>query len=223
MKFNVVTKEGTRQEEMELKGLLVVGFAGKDIEKTMEHIHELEAEGIKCPRKVPVLYQCEKQILTDKDEIEVIGHKTSGEVEYLILIKDNKIYIGVGSDHTDRDLEAISIHKSKQVCLKPYAKDFWDYDEIKDHFDDIKLVSTQVVDGKTVEYQSGVTGDLLPMQRIIDEMKEEVDVNNCLIYTGTVPLLDGFKFGGQFSCKLVDEKLGREICLSYKVKVIEEH
>lgn len=42
MKFNVVTKEGTRQEEMELKNLLVVGFAGKDIEKTMEHIHELE-------------------------------------------------------------------------------------------------------------------------------------------------------------------------------------
>ena len=189
----------------------------------MEHIHELEAAGIKCPRKVPVLYQCEKQILTEKDEIEVIGHKTSGEVEYLILIKDGKTYIGIGSDHTDRDLEAISIHKSKQVCLKPYAKDFWDYDEIKDHFDEIKLVSSQVVDGKTVEYQSGVTSDLLPMQRIIDELKTEVDVNDSLIYTGTVPLLDGFKYGEQFSCKLVDEKLGREICLSYKVKVIEEH
>ena len=223
MKFNVVTKEGTRQEEMELQSLLVVGFAGKDIEKTMEHIHELEAEGIKCPRKVPVLYQCERQILTDKDEIEVIGDKTSGEGEYLILVKDGKIYIGVGSDHTDREMEAVSIHKSKQVCLKPYAKDFWDYEEIKDHFDDIKLVSSQVVDGKTVEYQCGVTSDLLPMQRIMDELKTEVDINNSLIYTGTVPLKDGFKFGQEFSCKLVDEKLGREICLSYKVKVIEEH
>ena len=77
MKFNVVTKEGSRQEEMVLKNLLVVGFAGKDIEKTMEHIHELEEAGIKCPRKVPVLYQCEKQILTEKDEIEVIGNKTA--------------------------------------------------------------------------------------------------------------------------------------------------
>ncbi len=223
MKFNVITKEGTRCEEMELKNLLVVGFAGKDIEKTMEHIHELEAEGIKCPRKVPVLYQCEKQILTDKNEIEVIGNKTSGEVEYLILIKDGKIYIGVGSDHTDREMEAVSIHKSKQVCLKPYAQDFWDYEEIKDHFDDIKLVSTQVVDGKTVDYQCGVTSDLLPMQRIMDELKTEIDIDNSLIYTGTVPLKDGFKFGEEFSCKLVDEKLNREICLSYKVKVIEEH
>ena len=47
MKFNVVTKEGSRQEEMVLKNLLVVGFAGKDIEKTMEHIHELEEAGMK--------------------------------------------------------------------------------------------------------------------------------------------------------------------------------
>ena len=83
--------------------------------------------------------------------------------------------------------------------------------------------SDVVVDGKTVEYQCGVTSDLLPMQRIIEELKTEVDVNDSLIYTGTVPLLDGFKYGEQFSCKLVDEKLGREICLSYKVKVIEEH
>ena len=170
-----------------------------------------------------MLYQCEKQILTEKKEIEVIGDKTSGEVEYLILLKDGRIYIGVGSDHTDRELEAVSIHKSKQVCLKPYAQDFWEYDEIKDHFDDIKLVSTQVVDGKTVEYQCGVTSDLLPMQRIMDELKEEIDIDNSLIYTGTVPLKDGFKFGEEFSCKLVDEKLNREICLSYKVKVIEEH
>ena len=96
MKFNVVSKNGTRQEEMELKSLLVVGFAGKDIEKTMEHIRELEAEGVKCPRKVPVLYQCDPQIVTEKDEIEVIGHKTSGEVEYLILVKDGKYAIERG-------------------------------------------------------------------------------------------------------------------------------
>lgn len=127
---------------------MVVGFAGKDIEKTMEHIHELEEAGIKCPRKVPVLYQCEKQILTEKDEIEVIGNKTSGEVEYLILIKNGKIYIGVGSDHTDRELEAVSIHKSKQVCLKPYAKDFWEYDEIKDHLMKLNLFPARLLTEK---------------------------------------------------------------------------
>ncbi len=223
MKFNVINAKGTRQEEVALKNLIVVGFAGKDIEKTMEHIRELEEEGIKCPKKVPVVYQCEKQLLTRKEEIEVIGDKTSGEVEYTILVKDGKYYIGIGSDHTDRELEAVSIHKSKQVCLKPYAEDFWEYDEIKDHFDEIKLVSTQVVDGKEIEYQCGVTSDLLPIGKIIEEIQTELDVEDSLIYTGTVPLADGFKFGEKFSCKLVDEKLGREISLSYSVKMIAEH
>lgn len=223
MKFNLITKQGTIEQEVNLENLIVVGFAGKDIEKTMEHIQELEAEGIKCPKSVPVVYQCSKAILTTDDTIDVIADKTSGEVEYLILVRDGKFYIGIGSDHTDRSLEAVSIHKSKQVCLKPYAKDFWAYDEIKDHFDEIKLVSYQVVDGKEIEYQSGVTSDLLPLKRIITEIEKEISTANSLIYTGTVPLKDGFKYGSKFSCKLIDEKLNRELALTYRITVIQEH
>lgn len=223
MKYNLITKQGTTEQEFNLDKLIVVGFAGKDVKKTMEHIHELEAEGIKCPKSVPVVYQCSKAILTTDDTIDVIADKTSGEVEYLVLVRDGKYYIGIGSDHTDRSLEAVSIHKSKQVCLKPYAKDFWAYDEIKDHFDEIKLVSSQVVDGKEVEYQSGVTCDLLPLERIIAEVQKEISTANSLIYTGTVPLKDGFKYGSKFSCKLIDEKLNRELALTYHIAVIQEH
>lgn len=223
MNYNVITRQGVIREEIELAKLIVVGFAGKDIQKTMEHIHELECEGIKCPQSVPVVYQCSRQLLTTADHIEVIGGKTSGEVEYLILVRDGKYYIGLGSDHTDRALEAISIHKSKQVCLKPYAPDFWPYDEIKDHFDAIKLVSSQIIDGQEVEYQAGVTSDLLPLERIIAEVEQAVGIANSLIYTGTVPLQDGFKFGSQFSCRLIDEKLQRELALRYRITVIPEH
>lgn len=223
MKYNVITKQGITQEAIDLDKLIVVGFAGKDIKKTMEHIHELEAEGIKCPKTVPVVYQCSKALLTTAGNIDVIADKTSGEVEYLILVRDGKYYIGLGSDHTDRALEAVSIHKSKQVCLKPYAEDFWRYDEIKDHFDEIKLVSTQVIDGREIEYQSGTTSDLLPLDRIIAEVEKEISTDNCLIFTGTVPLKNGFKFGSQFSCKLIDEKLARELALSYTISVIQEH
>ena len=111
MKYNLITKQGITKEEFDLERLIVIGFAGKDIEKTMEHIHELEAEGIKCPKAVPVVYQCSRELLTTDDTIEVIDDKTSGEVEYLILVRDGKYYIGIGSDHTDRKLEAVSIHK----------------------------------------------------------------------------------------------------------------
>ena len=141
-----------------------------------------------------------------------------------MLFANGKTYIGIGSDHTDRALEAVSIHKSKQVCLKPLATDLWDYEEIKDHFGAIKLVSQQIINGQEVAYQSGVTSDLLSIERIVAEVKKEnSDLDNCLLYTGTVPLKDGFKYGEQFSCKLIDETLNREIALSYKINVIKEH
>lgn len=223
MKCNLITKQGKVEKVVNIEQLIVVGFAGKDIEKTMEHIHELEAEGIKCPKNVPVVYQCSKEILTTSDCIEVIADKTSGEVEYLILVHGGKYYIGLGSDHTDRSLEAVSIHKSKQLCLKPYAEDFWLYDDIKAHFDKIQMISNQVLDGKVIDYQNGFTNDLLPLERIISEVEKELRTDNSLIYTGTVPLKEGFKYGSRFSCKLVDPVLNREIKLAYDVKVIDEH
>lgn len=223
MDFKIVTKNGESVISADIKNLMVVGFSGKDVEKTMEHIHELEKEGVKCPFEVPVPYQCDPQIVTRKEVIDVIGPKTSGEAEYLILCHEGKFYIGIGSDHTDREMEAVSIHKSKQVCLKPCSVEFWDYEEVKDHLPQLRLISTQVVDGKKIDYQNGVAGDLLPFDVIIEKVQKEVPLEDCLIYTGTVPLLNGFRFGEQFSARLVDDQLGRELTLTYKIHVIDEH
>lgn len=223
MDFKIVTKNGKSVIFADIKNLMVVGFSGKDVEKTMEHIHELEKEGVKCPSEVPVPYQCDPQIVTRKEIIDVIGPKTSGEAEYLILCHEGKFYIGIGSDHTDREMEAVSIHKSKQVCLKPCSVEFWDYEEVKDHLPQLRLISTQVVDGKEIDYQNGVAGDLLPFDVIIEKVQKEVPLEDCLIYTGTVPLLNGFRFGEQFSARLVDDQLGRELSLTYKIHVIDEH
>lgn len=223
MRYNLITKKGMVEENIELEKLIVVGFSGRDVAKTMEHIRELEAEGIRCPQEVPVVYQCAKELVTFADRIEVIDGNTSGEVEYVILVRGGKYYIGIGSDHTDRKLEAVSIHKSKQVCAKPCARDFWAYDEIKDHFAAIKLVSSQVVNGREIEYQAGVTSDLLSLESILVKVAAELATDNCLIYTGTVPLKDGFKFGEKFSCRMIDEKLKREISLTYDIATIKEH
>lgn len=223
MDFKIVRTTGTETISADIRHLMVVGFSGKDVEKTMEHIHELEKEGVKCPSSVPVPYECDPQIVTRKPVIDVIGGRTSGEAEYLILCHEGKFYIGIGSDHTDRAMEAVSIHKSKQVCLKPCSEEFWDYEEVKDHLPQLRLVSSQVVDGETAAYQDGAAGDLLPFDVIVDKVKAEMPLEDCLIYTGTVPLLAGFRFGEQFTARLIDDVLGREISLTYGIRVIEEH
>lgn len=223
MDFKIISKKGQYTINTEIAHLMVVGFSGKDVAKTMEHIHELEAAGVKCPRDVPVPYQCDPQIVTRKDTIDVIGGKTSGEAEYLILCHEGKFYIGIGSDHTDREMEAVSIHKSKQVCLKPCSNEFWEYDEVKDHLPELRIISSQQAEGEVKAYQNGTAGDLLPFDTIIEKVKAEVPLEDCLIYTGTVPLLHGFVFGNRFTACLMDDVLGRELTLSYNIHVIEEH
>jgi hypothetical protein len=224
MEWSIVTREGRKSLSFDVKRLIVVGFAGRDVEKTMEHIRELEAEGIKCPKEVPVVYECSPALLTQAAAMEVVDGSSSGEVEYLVMKHAGKTYIGLGSDHTDRALEAVSIHKSKQLCAKPVAREVWDYDEIADRFAAIRLVSSQTVNGEMIDYQAGVTGDLLPLETILAKVgREIVDLEDCIVYTGTVPLKQGFKFGERFSCALIDDGTGRRIDLVYDIRVIEEH
>lgn len=204
--------------------VFVIGYAGRDIEKTQEHIDELERElGVAPPKKIPTIFEVSKEIVTQDSKLKFVGEKTSGEAEYVILLKNGKKYITIGSDHTDRELESVSIFKSKQVCLKPIADIIWDYDEIKNHWDSIRLISNQIIDGKEIKYQNDTLASILPVEKILEELKERVgDIDNSIIYSGTVPLIGDFEYGDKFLSRIVDEELGRSINLNYDVNVILE-
>ncbi|MBU5668811.1 DUF2848 domain-containing protein [Peptoniphilus sp. MSJ-1] len=220
LKFNLKGKE----IDFSFDKVYVIGYAGRDMAKTQEHIDELERElGVAPPKKIPTIFEVAKEIVTQDSDLKFVGDQSSGEVEYIILLKDDKIYITLGSDHTDRGLESVSIFKSKQVCLKPIAKTIWDYEDIKDHWDSIKLKSSQIVKGKEIEYQNDTLASILPVEKILSELKERVgDINNSVIYSGTVPLLGGFEYGSKFMSQMVDEELGNTIKLDYDVNVIPE-
>ena len=221
MRFIVEDRHGRREMDVTPRNVVMVGFSGRDIEKAMEHVGELERNGVQCPSIIPSLYSCDPSLAVQTDAIIVHGKRTSGEAEYLILKHDGRYYIGLGSDHTDRDIEMEDIPASKQACPKPCAGVLWDYYEIKDHIADLRLVSTTTVRGAEMEYQDGVAGDILPPIALLNKVSKAVDLEDCLIFSGTVPLLRGYKYGERFSCRLVDDELGREINLSYEVHVAE--
>lgn len=224
IKFNLHRIDGIEEVEMGYDELLIIGYAGRDMEKTMEHIKELEEElGVPAPKNIPTIFQCSNLLLTQEEDLQFIGNRTAGEIEYVIVLIDGKKYIGIGSDHTDRELESVSVLKSKQVCPKPIGLDIWDYEEVKDHWDEIKLVSTQVVDGKEVLYQDGSLADILMPDKILDELYKRVgNIKNSIIYSGTVPLLDGFKYGQVFKGEMIDPKLNRKLSLKYNIIEISE-
>ena len=224
MDFTLQTKKGSEPFHLEYQRVFAIGYAGRNMEKTMEHIRELEEQlGVPAPKKIPTIFQCGNYTLTQEHDLHFVGEKTCGEVEYIIIIKDGKRYIGLGSDHTDRALESASVPKSKQACAKPIASVVWDYEEMKDHWDGIKLVSYQTVDGKEIPYQNGSLADILPPDHILKELDERVGgIDNVVIYSGTVPLLNGFAFGTNFRCEMIDEVLDRKITMDYNVIAISE-
>ena len=71
----------------------------------------------------------------------MIGENSSGEVEYILLKTDNRIWVGVGSDHTDRAIEHIGITIAKQLCDKPIAMTFWLLEEVEAHWERLALKS----------------------------------------------------------------------------------
>ncbi|KAF5063945.1 hypothetical protein DSECCO2_289460 [anaerobic digester metagenome] len=204
--------------------VFAIGYAGRNLEKTMEHIKELERDlGVPAPKKIPTIFQCGNYVLTQEKDLVFVGEKTCGEVEYVIVLKDGKIYIGLGSDHTDRELEAQSVPKAKQICAKPICSMLWDYEEVKDHWDDIALNSWQTVDGEEVPYQQGKLADILPVETILKELNERVGgIDNCVIFSGTVPVLNGFRYGSNFRYEMADAVLGRKLTSDYNVIAISE-
>lgn len=210
--------------EISFNKVYVIGYSGRNMKKTQEHIDELEKElGVAPPKYIPTIFQCSKENVTQDSNLKFIGENTSGEAEYVILVQDKKLYIGLGSDHTDRKLESISVPKSKQVCLKPIADEIWEYEILKDHWDEIELKSYITIDGKETEYQVGSLKDILPVDKILNELENRAgNINNSIIFSGTVPLKDGFKFGNKFRAEMVDKKLNKKIEFSYEINVISE-
>jgi len=222
--FTLKKLSGDQEITVEFDNLLVIGYAGRDMEKTMDHIRELEEKlGVAPPKRIPTIFECSHELLTQADSIKFLGEKTCGEAEYVIVLDKGIIYIGIGSDHTDRELESVSVPKSKQICPKPIGRELWVYEEVKEHWDEIKVMSYQQVDGKEVAYQDGTLADILPVEKILEELKERVgDIEQSVIFSGTVPLLGDFVYGEKFKCMLVDEVLDRKLALEYNVEIIDE-
>ena len=207
MCFTVQGKNGEKPLELNYERVFAIGYAGRNIEKTMEHIKELERElGVPAPKKIPTIFQCGNYVLTQEKKLAFVGEKTCGEVEYVIVIKDKTIYIGLGSDHTDRELEAASVPKAKQICAKPICDTVW-----------------ETLDGMEVLYQEGTLADILPVETILKELDERVGgIDNCVIFSGTVPVKNGFRFGSKFRYEMEDKKLNRKLSSEYEVDVISE-
>ncbi|RAL21988.1 hypothetical protein DL897_15515 [Thermoflavimicrobium daqui] len=210
--------------EWEPTRLIIAGYTGKNQKVVQQHIDELKALGISPPPRVPMIYDLSPELIQVTDQITVVQNHSSGEAEAILLDINGVWYLGLGSDHTDRVLEATSIQKSKQVCLKPISSQVWPLDHIRDYWDEIEIESWVIKDGVQHVYQKGTLGSFMNPDELLRIVRErDYESSGIAIFCGTLPLQVGtFLFGETFLAQLRDPKNGNTIQLKYNIKVLKD-
>jgi hypothetical protein len=208
--------------EFPVERLFNGGYAGRDQGAVWRHVEELAEIGVPAPSRTPTLYALGNYMATTVDSIQVQHGRTSGEVEYVLLIGPDESYVTVGSDHTDRELESRSVEWSKQIYPDVLAPEVWRYPEVADHWDELMLRCWVTESGERRLYQETTLAALLPPTAwlgMLDDLFGERP-RQVVVMSGTVPALGGISFADAYEMEMHDPVLGRTIRHGYRVDVL---
>jgi hypothetical protein len=204
-----------------IDALVIAGWAGRDRAAIEHHIEELAAIGVPRPSSVPVYYRVGAASLTQAESLSVLGPDSSGEVEPVLVSLADGLWIGVGSDHTDRKAETIGIALSKQLCGKPIGRQLWRYDDVEAHWDQLVLRAWAVIGGDRVLYQEGPLTALRTPRDLVEHAPGGPDlVPGTAMYCGTLGAIGGIRPARRFEMELVDPVLGRSLTHAYGIDVL---
>jgi Protein of unknown function (DUF2848) len=201
---------------------VIAGWTGRNPAQVRKHIEELLAIGVKPPSSVPVFYEASQTLLTTRPEITAVGPETSGEVEFVLINTAHGIVVAVGSDHTDRWLEAVSVHHSKQVCAKPISARVWPLPLVAPHWDQLVLRSYSNRDGRRRLYQEGAVTGMLAPENLLERYAQsggEFAIGTAM-YCGTLALQGGMEYGDAFEIELEDPVRNRKLQHHYRIRTV---
>jgi hypothetical protein len=242
--LNIIEKDGSiTQRTIKVEKLCFSRHASRDIKATQDTLNKKRAEGYSVHDN-PSICSISRYLLSQEDEIEVQGPHTSGEVEFVLIIDKKEILVSVGSDHNDRSLESLwskalgkvyDSVKSKQMAPAIIAKEAWRYNDLKEHWDELRLKSFITIQDKRIPYQDFALNKLLNPTYYFSRagIKKE---NGLFLFGGSQPplqsvpsniycfqpLINGLFFPQDFNFEIIDQKNNRKISHSYIVKHIEE-
>jgi hypothetical protein len=216
--FTIDAQDTTTPLTLAIDQAVMAGWTGRDPVARDKHIVELEAIGIARPATVPIYYRVAARRLTMADSIEVSGGDTSGEVEFVLIGWQGRIFVGVGSDHTDRKVETYSVTVSKQMCDKPLASVLWELEDVAAHWDRMVLRAWAWIDGARVLYQEGTLDRMLGVEELIHRGFGPAGLpDGCAMFGGTFAAIGGIRPASRFEFELEDPVLKRRIGAGYDV------
>ena len=217
--FILQTAAGASPVELPIGDLVIAGWTGRDEQALEKHIRELEDLGVARPKSTPIFYRVASSLLTTRDEIEVAGADSSGEVEVVLYGTGQGLLVGLGSDHTDRKAETVGITLAKQMCAKPVSETLWRYDDVADHWDKLILRSWLIDGGRRIPYQEGAVTTMRAPDDLIRRYAggDKVLPQGTAMFCGTLAVKGEIRGGPEFELELDDPVLGRTITHRYRI------
>jgi hypothetical protein len=205
---------------VEIDQLVIAGWTARDVAALDHHIEELKAIGVQPPSKVPLYYRVAASLLTQAVSIQVLGDDTSGEAEPVLMGASDRLWVTVGSDHTDRRVESYGIAISKQVCPKIIARSAWRFEDVEPHWDRLVLRSFVEEAGKKVLYQEGTLARLRPPRELIAGWRngDSKLPPHIAMFCGTMPAIGAIRPSPRFAMEIEDPVLARTLSHTYQVQ-----
>jgi hypothetical protein len=196
--------------------LIIAGWAGRNAAAIDHHIEELAALGIPRPSMTPLYYRVAAQTVTQASRLVVLGPDSSGEVEPVVLAMADGLWIGIGSDHTDRKAEASGIALSKQLCGKPVGTRLWSYADVEGHWDQLSIRSWATIDGERVIYQDSPISELRTPRDLLQRQNgTDTLPAGTLMFCGTPGAIGSIRPATRF-----EMELNRSLTHSYDIDVL---
>ena len=213
-----LTVSGGQERAFSVRQAVMAGWTGRDPVAVEKHIRELQELGVPRPSSTPVFYRVSANRVVTCAVIEVSGDQSSGEVEFVLVQSGGGLYVGAGSDHTDRAVETYGVAVSKQMCDKPLAPELWDFSDVRGHWDTLVLRSWIWEDDRRVVYQEGPVSAMRAPADLIERFAGSIELpDGTVMFCGTLAARGGVRPSGRFEFELEDPVRGRRIRHAYDV------
>jgi len=210
---------GHGEVRVDIDHLIIAGWAGRDSAAVEHHIAELEALGVRRPTQIPCFYRVAASLLNPAESIQVPGKDSSGETECVLIPSPVGLLVGLGSDHTDRKVEAFDVTVSKQMCDKPIATSAWRFDEVQGHWDRLVMRTWRNRNGVRALYQEGPVTALLAPATLLAKLNDSAALPaGTAMFCGTQPVIGELGYGEAFEMELFDPVLDRSLRHVYGVE-----
>ena len=182
--------------EFQPKRVVLAGYTGRDRATVQHHIDELRAQGIPAPDRVPEAYPGLPERIQIDGALPAGAGWSSGEVEFVLLTTERSVYVGVGSDHTDRELERTAMVPAKQAFPKILGAQVWPLAQLEQDWDALMLRSWLTHGGVRALYQEGSVAMIMTPADLL-AFAGSGAVPGLVVYSGTVPAVGGPPTSGE--------------------------